>query len=792
MHAMITLLVAAGLTAATARLLHWTDPFHFVTGGAALVLFGLGAWLFVRSRCTLDKDFNATGLGEDGLDGELAKTSPIRSCFMGTVLAAAALLCLGLTFAGLHRVPLVYGAFYDLDRPAFEQQIETLCSAGNHARAAELIGHRLPAKATAAWRAELARKLYACLIESAKAQPDSARRLAILKQAESVAQARGLDGQLARTLAGGAAHDQSFHTRVEQLRQQQDWASLIQLLEVTMQQRGPAEWPMPLAPVLYDTWVQRARAETAPEPRRRHLSQAVQVAGQHRLDPALATTLLAAMDSEQAGRARFTSRLEELKAQRRWPELVTLLRLELDDPANARESSALAGMCRDALVAWGDGLRDLAGKHGKYREACAVAAEYRLDASAAEARLRAVEAELVRRSAIQARVDQLRRDHAWPELTAYLLALTRDPREQWPFPYHEWLFEAALAWAADEKGLEQQQQHYRQALDIARTHNLAPDRAAAGLDGVERQLAEQARQRALAAAQLLPVNLPPGCQTGITRVSLDSFPPSLTLDVFVEDARGEAVRGLAAKDFQSICQGRPVKALQLGTLQHRAPRQNILIALDTSGSMQGAAFKAAITGAKALVQSFAGDRDAVIKIIAFSDKAHEVGEWSGDQRLLTDRLDRLQAGGQTALLDAVALATRELAQCEGARKLVLFTDGKNTVRSNARLDELITGLVRQDVAVVSLGLRTADLDATLLRQLAGRTQGTYLEAPDQSRIVDTFQSGSRLLRQHVYRLVITPEDAGSAGELALEIKVGGANAVTARHALTLPRPLAAR
>ena len=83
----------------------------------------------------------------------------------------------------------------------------------------------------------------------------------------------------------------------------------------------------------------------------------------------------------------------------------------------------------------------------------------------------------------------------------------------------------------------------------------------ARLRAVETELAGRKR---LQEEQLRPVALPRGSRAGFTRVSTESYPPALVVDLWVEDAAGSPIPGLQPKDFRIVIGGRPIAHVEAG------------------------------------------------------------------------------------------------------------------------------------------------------------------------------------------------------------------------------------
>jgi Ca-activated chloride channel homolog len=253
------------------------------------------------------------------------------------------------------------------------------------------------------------------------------------------------------------------------------------------------------------------------------------------------------------------------------------------------------------------------------------------------------------------------------------------------------------------------------------------------------------------------------------------------VDVLVTDD-GAPVPGLAAADFevrdngvgQRVTAAGAVEAVQLG------------VVLDVSGSMTGERLAIARKATTDLLRHLTrGDRFA---IVAFGDQVGRVTEPDATVAEAAAALDRLRAGGSTALLDGTYAGILEADGGPGPKLLLVMTDGRNNaswlqasaVIDTARRHETVIYPVAVDIddesnRAVSMRLRTSDAVA-LLTVMADETGGRYVEAEWDRSLGETFQQILREYRQR-YILTFSPEGVRTGdGWHALEVKVkrGGA------------------
>jgi len=162
---------------------------------------------------------------------------------------------------------------------------------------------------------------------------------------------------------------------------------------------------------------------------------------------------------------------------------------------------------------------------------------------------------------------------------------------------------------------------------------------------------------------------------------------------------------------------------------------NVYLVVDVSGSMEGDKLSNAQDALRVFMQEVKGDQERV-GLIAFSTRATEVvplAELAQNRQPLNATIDRLEAGGDTALLDAVDLAYARLQALQDAERInavVVMTDGREN-NSRIRIGTLIKRLMNGNetgvpVVVFTIGYGD-DADERTLRALAEAGGGQYYE-----------------------------------------------------------------
>lgn len=249
--------------------------------------------------------------------------------------------------------------------------------------------------------------------------------------------------------------------------------------------------------------------------------------------------------------------------------------------------------------------------------------------------------------------------------------------------------------------------------------------------------------------------------------------------VVVLDKKGRFVEGLEQKNFQLRVQGVPV---QLDTFENdNNAAVSFAFLIDTSGSMKLAN---KIEWAKAAVRKIVGQRKAGddFALFAFAeDEVRLVADFSRDPSRLLSALGELDAGGKTALFDAVAaVPSRMMAGKNGKRAIILFTDGVDNA-SKLKPEEMAEILQQVSIPVYAVGMKNASFDrltdeersqlsVDTLRMLAASSGGKmFLPAGDEDLGPTAEKIGAEVRKQ--YLLGFTPSGQGELKYRILVVSV---------------------
>ena len=209
---------------------------------------------------------------------------------------------------------------------------------------------------------------------------------------------------------------------------------------------------------------------------------------------------------------------------------------------------------------------------------------------------------------------------------------------------------------------------------------------------------------------------------------------------------------------------------------------DVALVIDTSGSMVGAPLAAAKVAAQAFLTQLPAS--VPVSVIGFGASPSVVSPRSTNRNAQLAAIRGLNAGGQTALYDALRVALTQLQlPGAGARQMaVLLTDGGDTA-STATLDATADAMAKAKVPLFAVELRTSESSPAALAKLTTVSGGRVVPAADPTALAGAFDEvASQLVRQ--YALTYRSEAHGGT-DVDVAIEARGVRAGT-RVRLELP------
>ncbi len=188
-------------------------------------------------------------------------------------------------------------------------------------------------------------------------------------------------------------------------------------------------------------------------------------------------------------------------------------------------------------------------------------------------------------------------------------------------------------------------------------------------------------------------------------------------------------------------------------------RSDILLLVDTSGSMAGAKMGAARTAALEFVGQLDYSRNQV-GLITFASEAELVQPLTSNPRQLLRAIPDLGDDGGTNMLAAMRMAEAELfgdhARADARKVLILLTDGRPNDGAGEMLATAATYRASGQVDIYAVGLGL-DVDAFFLRGMV-TAPAYYFEAPSEYELTRIYDVIARRVRASVLMEEVTVTD----------------------------------
>jgi tight adherence protein B len=228
-------------------------------------------------------------------------------------------------------------------------------------------------------------------------------------------------------------------------------------------------------------------------------------------------------------------------------------------------------------------------------------------------------------------------------------------------------------------------------------------------------------------------------------------------------------------DFTVALDGRQAqvdKASPLGEGQGSGGQLAVILAVDTSGSMLD---NGNINTARDAAANFAQQlrSGTQVGVLSFANEPVVKQELTADPAQVQAAVQALNVDdplGDTALYDAVKLASGKLAGQPGQKNLVVLSDGRHE-GTNATLQQAIAAARKAKVRVFTVGLEVPGRpqDQVALRTLAERTKGAAVPATAQNLVALLAGIGESLASQYEVDVTLPP-GLGSEADLGLQVR----------------------
>lgn len=235
----------------------------------------------------------------------------------------------------------------------------------------------------------------------------------------------------------------------------------------------------------------------------------------------------------------------------------------------------------------------------------------------------------------------------------------------------------------------------------------------------------------------------------------------------VKDTSNNFIEGLKKDDFQVFENG-TIQDIEKFSIEWKPLLAGIV--LDSSLTMKGDKLETAKDAAIAFIEALS-TKDRVA-IISFNETINLLEDFTGDFQMIEEAIKRVEAGGGTALYDAIYRAS-DMMKAQDARKvIILLSDGRDestsglTPGSLHTFEEAIDKALRSEVIIFSIGVgKNLDKEMDfynqkslkeILDQLASDTGGIFYTAERIRQVKKAYSMIADELK-HQYSIAYIPQ-----------------------------------
>jgi Ca-activated chloride channel family protein len=249
------------------------------------------------------------------------------------------------------------------------------------------------------------------------------------------------------------------------------------------------------------------------------------------------------------------------------------------------------------------------------------------------------------------------------------------------------------------------------------------------------------------------------------------------VDVLVTEG-GKPVRGLTRSDFELRDNG---QLQDVDAVYGEDQPLDVVLLLDVSGSLQGMALDSLKRAALGAVDGLRADDR--VRLLAFSHRISMADARAGDTEAVRSAILRLDAGGSTALCDALYTSLAMTLGSPRRTVALLFSDGRDN-RSWLSA-QAVTQVAREsDVVVYAIAFKppwrssevaapavASEPNRAFLETLSGSTGGRLVWEQESRRLPTLFKDLLEEMRGR-YVLAYYPQHAGGPGwhKIAVQLK----------------------
>lgn len=230
--------------------------------------------------------------------------------------------------------------------------------------------------------------------------------------------------------------------------------------------------------------------------------------------------------------------------------------------------------------------------------------------------------------------------------------------------------------------------------------------------------------------------------TSIVYLDDEAF-PEVKAYLSLSDLQGFPITGLPSEAFRASEDNILIRDLTVTPVRNEDQPLAVVIAIDTSGSVEGQPLQNSIGAAKNFVNTL--EPEDKLALITFASEVVTYSGLTDDHASIIRALDTLEATGNTTLYDAIGVSIDLLKNRPERKVIVLLTDGNDSGISTLTFDDCINAANNWSTPIYPIGY--GGVDKNILERLANLTGGFAQVQPDSNSLSEAFLNVLNNLRE---------------------------------------------
>jgi len=206
---------------------------------------------------------------------------------------------------------------------------------------------------------------------------------------------------------------------------------------------------------------------------------------------------------------------------------------------------------------------------------------------------------------------------------------------------------------------------------------------------------------------------------------------------------------------------------------------NVVVVIDTSGSMEGEALEDAKLAASAFIEQL--PEGALVGVVGVGETAEVLSSPSPDRAGALADIDGLSAVGETALWDALIAAAEIGRTADGGQPyIVVLSDGDDTA-STATREEAVTQLREAEVGLYAIAIESPEADSATLGEAVEAADGILTTTSGSGELAVLYRDIAERLSSR-YRLRFD-NASGQGGNVIISVAANADAVATTRARL---------